>query len=267
MKLDTSTYYPKSHLEEEDVDVWIDTDTKEEAKPIPNPNPNLVPNSEDDQSQFLDDDGTPETPITKAIDKICTLISWILVPILMPIYGMLLAYNYSILYFMPYNSKVVFLLIALGFTVIIPMLLVYLLKKMGIVSDLGLNGRKERFIPYIISILSLAGTGWFMIHKGAPLWFGFFFIGGAAAGLINLIINFKWKISAHSAGIAGIVALMIRIISIGFPQPGAQTWLIISIIAAGILGSVRIWQGRHTLGQVIGGYAVGFLSVLLFTLI
>ena len=113
----------------------------------------------------------------------------------------------------------------------------------------------------------MAGTGWFMWTKHAPLWFVMFFAGGAAAGVINMIINFKWKISAHSAAIAGIVALLIRIMHEGSAQPSVMVWIIVWVALSGLLGSARIWLGRHTVAQVFAGYAVGFLSVFLLTMI
>ena len=82
-----------------------------------------------------------------------------------------------------------------------------------------------------------------------------------------LLINFRWKISAHAAGVAGVVALLIRIIRDGLPQDGAFLWLLIAIGLSGILGTARVWLGRHTAWQVIAGYAVGFLSVILMTLL
>lgn len=97
----------------------------------------------------------------------------------MPVYGVLLAFNLSILDFTPYSVKLVFTLVTLAFTVAVPALLVLLLKRMGLVTDVGLNGRKERVIPYIISILCLAAAGVFMWYKGAPMWLVMFFGGGA----------------------------------------------------------------------------------------
>ncbi|MDE5795836.1 MAG: phosphatase PAP2 family protein, partial [Muribaculaceae bacterium] len=110
-------------------------------------------------------------------------------------------------------------------------------------------------------------TAWFMSLKGAPLWMSMFFIGGAVAGIINLVVNFYWKISAHSAGIAGIVAMLLRIMRDGFPEPSTFSWLIAVILLSGLLGAARVWLGRHTVCQVLAGYAVGFCSVFFITLI
>ena len=214
----------------------------------------------------------PESPVDdtlleRIITRCANVISWVFVPLLMPVYGIILIFSLSFLSFAPFHTKLVFTLIVFGANFIVPMLLVLLLKKMGIIEDIGLNGRKERLIPYVITIVCLLGTGIFLYAKMAPLWVAMFYAGGALAGLINLIVNFRWKISAHAAGIAGIVAMLIQITKEG-PTIGSMTWWIVgSIIVAGLLGSARIWLGRHTLMQVLAGTAVGFLSVWTLSLI
>ena len=213
------------------------------------------------------DDVIEDTSVEKAISRFANLISWIFVPLLMPVYGIILIFSLSFLSMTTFNTKLVFTLIVFGANFLVPMLAVLLLKKMGLVEDVGLNGRKERLIPYIISILCLLGTGFFLYMKSAPLWVAMFFAGGALAAVINLIVNFKWKISAHAAGIAGIVAMLIQIMKEGVPSGGITWWIVGSIIMAGLLGSARIWLGRHTLLQVLAGTAVGFMSVWTLSLL
>lgn len=202
-----------------------------------------------------------------AVDHICQALSWILVPLLMPVYGIMLIFAFSTLSVLPFEVKFSFTVVTFLINCALPMVLVLLLKKMGLVQDIGLNGRKERLIPYIISILALGGTALFFLYKQAPEWIWLFFIGGAAGGLINMAINFRWKISAHAAGIAGVVAVMTEMCSRYLPETPLTVWTLVTIALAGLLGSARIWMGRHTTAQVFAGYAVGFLSVYLLSLI
>lgn len=208
-----------------------------------------------------------ETPLEHIVTRCANILSWVCVPLLMPVYGIILIFTLSFLAYAPFTTKLVFTLIVFGANFIVPMLLVLLLKKIGLVDDLGLNGRKERLIPYIISIVCLGGTGVFLYMKMAPLWVAMFYAGGALAALINMLINFRWKISAHAAGIAGVVAMLIQIMKEGPAAPETTGWIVASIIIAGLLGSARIWLGRHTLMQVLCGTAVGFLSVWTLSLI
>ena len=64
-----------------------------------------------------------------------------------------------------------------------------------------------------------------------------------------------------------VVALMVRIRMEWMPSDGILAWTVVWVLLAGILGSARVWLGRHTVGQVMAGYAVGFLSVYLLTMI
>lgn len=201
------------------------------------------------------------------IDKAASLISWILVPLMMPVYATWMLLELSPLAAVPAKAKIGFLAIIFGINMLVPMLLVYLLKLFGLVHDVGLNNRRERLIPYIITVVALAVSAWFVGSKGAPLWIMMFYAGGACAGLINFIINFRWKISAHAAGIAGVVALLVRLSVNWIPTTGLFVWTIIWVLLSGLLGSARVWLGRHTVWQVVAGYAVGFISVYLLTML
>lgn len=222
-----------------------------------------APPSDDDSAPAQPEE--PHTPDRSPWAMLSHLISWVMVPMLMPVYGILLIFGLSILNYTAIGTRLWFAAIVFGINVLVPALIVILLKRIGIVQDLGLNGRRERLIPYIVSIFALIGTAWFLASRHAPSWVWLFYIGGAAGGVINLIINFRWKISAHAAGVAGIVALLIRIASDGFPKADVIVWLLLWILLAGLTGSARLYLRRHTFWQVMAGYAVGFLSVYLIT--
>ncbi len=271
MKLDTSSYYPKSPLESDEDYMPKDSNYIVD----PEDDQGEIGASEDDNANLPQKDAEkPDERLERlpsesenAVDRISNVLSWVFVPLVMPVYGILLAFNISILDFASFNSKLVFTLITAAFNVVIPVVAILILKKMNLIDDIGLNGRKERLIPYIITIICLVSTGIFLWFKHAPEWLVMFFAGGAVAGLINLLINFWWKISAHAAGLAGIVALLLRIIHDGFPQQGVIIWLIVAIIISGLVGSARVWLGRHTVMQVLAGFLVGFLSVFFMTMV
>lgn len=214
-----------------------------------------------------DPDIVVSTEERRVVDALSTALSWILVPLLMPVYGIMLIFGLSILDYTPADTKLSFTLIVFALNVVLPMIFILLLKLFGVVGDVGLNRRRERFIPYTIVALCMAGTAWFMASRGAPMWVAMFYAGGATAAVVNTVINIWWKISAHSAGMAGIVALLIRIAHDGVPQSDVLVWLIVTILLTGLLGSSRLWLRRHTLAQVLGGYTTGFLGVFLMTMI
>lgn len=274
MKLDTSSYYPKSSIDHSDYmpasernkadvpDFGSDHDPLQEDS-------DMSDESSPQEPEIPTSDG-PELPPTETetvITAFAHFLSWVFVPLLMPVYAAVLAFSYSVLAFTGLGTRLMFLLIILLVNVAIPSILVLALKKIGLVKDVGLNNQKERLIPYLAGIICLIGTAVFLGLKEAPSWIVMFYFGGAVAGVIEVIVNFWWKISVHAAGIAGIVALLTYLLISDFTLPGTQTWLLVSIGVAGLLGAARIWLGRHSLGQVLAGYAVGFGAVFLMMLV
>ncbi|MDE6795529.1 MAG: hypothetical protein K2J63_09545 [Muribaculaceae bacterium] len=275
MSIDTSSYYPEVPTPDGRDNAYSlnnrkgglfgdrhnpDSDPQPESKPEKTPDNSSHTHSSKDK----DDDKSLGEKIT---DGVSNLLSWVLVPLLMPVYGLMLAFGLSILDVAPMGMRIAFTLIVAGICVFVPMVLILLLKKIGMIEDVGLNGRQERLVPYIITIVCFGVTAWFMAAKGAPLWLSLFFAGGALATVICTVVNFWWKISAHAAGIAGVVALLIRIEKDGSAEPELFFWLILTLLLTGLLGSARVWLGRHTVWQVLAGYAVGFCSVFFLTMI
>lgn len=200
-------------------------------------------------------------------DVVSQIFSWVLVPIFIPLYGLLAVLNLSILSFIPFGSKLVLCLIVGGITIVFPVVIGLLLKRAGVISEIGINNRKERFIPYMVTVLSLLGAAFFLYRHNAPGWVWLYFVGGAIGGVICSVVNFWWKISAHATGVGGLVALFLRIISDGMPMEGVYGWLIAAVVCAGALGSARVWLGKHTLLQVLAGYVVGFCCVFFVTML
>lgn len=302
MKLDTSSYYPKSPLDDEpdpDHSAYMpghsaympghSSDPEPQGSDQPSPeqseqsdspeqpdssaSPAVLPDQRGAvqfQAEGLDSPTTPDLPPTRLeqlADNFSTAVSWLMSPLLMPVYGIVLVFMLTLYSYVPMGVKLGFTLIVAGITIVVPALMVLLLKRLGMVDNLGLNGRKERTIPYIITILCMGGTAVFLAMKGFPMWVVMFYAGGALAGLIEVIINNWWKISAHGAGVAGLVALLVRMSHTPMVKPDVLTWLIVAVACAGLTGSARLWLGRHTLGQVLAGYAVGFCSVYFLTMI
>lgn len=264
MPIDTSSYYPEvNHPDEEKNEgslnkvrdsIFPDKPALDiimiEEKDEENPQPSFSPEEEE----------TPK-PWELFVTKCCNILSWLLVPLIMPVFGILFIFRLSILDVIPAGLQTAVTFVIAGINFFAPMLLIFLLKVAGLIKDVGLNGQKERLIPYIITALCYGGSAWFVASRGAPVWVAMFFCGGALAALINLAINFKWKISAHAAAIAGLVALLIKMQKDVAVEDQLFTWLIITVGVAGLLGTARVWLGRHTVWQVLAGYAVGFCSV------
>jgi hypothetical protein len=195
--------------------------------------------------------------------RIAKIISIIFHPLLMPTYGFALIFftqNY-ISTFIPVNAKFLIIGITFVFTFILPTLNALILLKMGRINSLEMETSKERTIPYISTFMYyLALFYLFYSAQFSPV-FVILILGAAVCVLLTLIINFKWKISAHSVGIGGIIGAVMGI-SIRL-MIDLQLIVIVSILISGLIGFARLKLSAHSPAQVYVGYLTGFLVQLL----
>ena len=92
----------------------------------------------------------------------------------------------------------------LFFTCLIPGGLIFWMKKTGYISSLTLDERKQRTVPYLLSAISFIAWASFLMEKlHAPHYLVAVAIGAAVALLLVLLVNLRWKISAHLTGWGG----------------------------------------------------------------
>lgn len=199
--------------------------------------------------------------------RISEILSVLFSPLLVPTYGMILAAFLTILRYLPVNLLCTAVGITFVITCLIPVSVIMALFRSGMVSDPGLNERKERYLPYGAVVLCYLGCGFFFFKASAPLWLPMFFAGAALATVINVAVNYWWKISAHAAAMGGLVALLFRIVASHYALYNMNLWLSAVIILAGAVMTARVYLGRHTLWQVLAGCANGFICVYLMSML
>lgn len=201
------------------------------------------------------------------MDRFAKIMSTVFSPILVPTYGLLLAMTFSILTILPIATKLWVTVMTLVITGGIPFLGIAALYMTGRVSDPGLNNRGERTWPYVFTMVAYLLCSFYLYKANAPQWLWSFPIGGALAVVISLVVNFKWKISAHLAAMGGLVAMLFDIVRNGDAIPGIEWVITVAILLTGLLATSRIILGRHTPWQTIAGAANGFMCVTLTSLI
>ncbi len=201
------------------------------------------------------------------MNKIAHILSNVLSPILMPTYGTIAALWLTNLASLPLSVRFNVTLMVALITAFLPALAIFVLYKMHVITDMGLNIQRERPIPYIVTCLCYLAAAWYMHQLHAPVWMMMFMIAGAAVTCICALINIVWKISAHSAAMAGMVALLLRMHANGAAVHPIWGVIFVAIILWGALGTSRLMLGRHTFWQVMAGGAAGFTLVYLLTAI
>ena len=195
--------------------------------------------------------------------SISHVISTVFQPLLMPTYGVMLLFMYT--YFgVAYSNRFWHIVTpVMLFSFVIPGLLIYMLLRMGLISDLSLKVRKERFYPYVITLLSYSAMVVFYYKTQMPVWFLMMMAGSIAIMILAILITLVWKISAHMFGVGGLIGGVMSVCY--FVEHSNPYWLFISLfLLAGSIGTSRLILKRHTLSQVIAGFLLGFSVAFLF---
>ncbi len=201
------------------------------------------------------------------MEKIAKTLSLIFSPLLIPTYGVTLSLLSTVLIYSDTSVQWHVILTTLALTGAIPLITIFVLQRLGYVSNADLTQREQRTIPFSVAFLAYLGCSIYLFSVNAPAWLTMFLVGGAATIAIVEVINFRWKISAHSAGIGGLTALALHIMArkLCLNPSGFETISLIIILAAGLVATSRLILKRHTIWQVICGFAVGFTSVFIAT--
>lgn len=192
-------------------------------------------------------------------------LSGIFSPLLTPTYGVLLALWVSVLCYQPLGTRLAVLLVIFGITCVLPVIFISVLHNLKLIKDIHLNDRKERIYPYIAAIACYIGGVFYLRHVHAPDWLVSFMIGGTIAIVTTLLINIKWKISAHAAGLGGIVAMLVFIHTSGLEAFNTFWLMCIAIVISGAVGTARLYLERHSFWQILAGFFNGYICVTLLS--
>ena len=115
------------------------------------------------------------------------------------------------------------------------------------------------------ALLYLVGA--FILQKvDAPIIISLFLNGSSMIVLTVAIVNWRWKVSAHMAGIGGVTGMVLAI-SLRW-MLNEQIIVALLFLASGLIGYARLQNDDHTPAQVYTGYLIGFcINFLLIRLI
>lgn len=201
------------------------------------------------------------------MNKISKILSAVFSPLLVPTYAVIIALWTSMLVLTPLPVRLRITGICFAITCLAPLVAILTLYKMKLISHPGLNERKERTLPYLVTIVCYAGCALMLASVKAPSWLWLFMAGGGVAAVVSMIVNRWWKISAHLAAMGGLVAVVFRMAQLHVVAPGVDFLAVAAavVVAAGAVATARVYLGSHTLLQVIAGMANGFLCVYILT--
>ncbi len=205
--------------------------------------------------------------------RFSTIISILLHPLLMPMYGVWLLF-----YFNPHDSfalyvgqqimlfsfdewgfRFFFTLATFTFTFGLPVLFSWLMVRAGKIQSLYMETKEERRIPFLFTVLIYLIFYQLLLVFHFPEIIKFVFTGAILALLLCAIINWGWKISAHMIGIGSMAAIII-ILGV-YTRQDVLNILISVIILSGLLGCARLKLQAHQPAEIYAGFIAGFCSL------
>ncbi len=202
---------------------------------------------------------------TRSIIIAARVISAVFTPFCLPVVGLLVLFLFTYLSIMPWSYKAVVLGIVLFFTILLPTALIRLYRHYHGWTPIQLGQRERRAVPYVISICCYLACNYFMVMMHIPYFMRSIITIALLVQVVCALLNNWWKISTHTAAIGAFASSLLVFAGIFGINP--IWWFSTIIILAGILGTSRMLLRQHTLGQVVGGFLVGFACAIVGVMI
>lgn len=197
----------------------------------------------------------------RTLIRTARVISAIFTPFSIPFLAFLILFLFSYLRIMPIQYKLIVLGVVYCFTILMPTLTIFLFRKINGFSPEDLGERKRRFMPFLLTITSYVFCLVMMHRLNIPWYMTGIILAALIMMVICIVVNLKWKLSEHMAGVGAIVGGLVSFSALFGYNP--VWWLCLFILIAGVLGTARIILQHHTLGEVLVGFAVGLICSLL----
>ena len=197
----------------------------------------------------------------KTLIRTAKVISAVFTPFSIPFLAFLVLFIFSYLRIMPLQYKLIVLGVVYCFTILMPTLTIFIFRKINGFSPEELVERKRRYIPFILTITSYVFCLLMMHRLNIPWYMTGIILSALVVMIICVIVNLKWKLSEHMAGAGAVNRGLVAFSALFSYNP--VWWLCLFILVAGVLGTARIILRHHTLGEVMGGFAVGLICSLL----
>ena len=179
-------------------------------------------------------------------------------PFVVPIYTLLIVLVISPLgRVIPATTQLAVWLSAILSTIILPIAVIAVLKRYGVIKHRNLDDREDRAWPLLalglflsLAPLSIAGL------QSAEIFIRSYFV-MAIQVFIFALVSLYWKISMHAMAWGAISALFLMF------GPIFRWAFILSLVIAAFVISSRLILGKHNGLQVLAGFLQGFVVTVI----
>ena len=189
--------------------------------------------------------------------KLTRVITFILHPLLMPVYilALLLEMNNYSGMTIPLYYKLLLTGVVVLMTVILPLIFTWFLRRLEFIRSFHMPTKEERVYPILSVVVFYYATFYLLRDVSISGIFSYYMLGATLVTVLVLIINFYRLISLHATGIGSIAGLFLGLMlnfRINFlPE------IIAAVMLAGIIGYARIKQGAHQPSEIYSGFVIG----------
>jgi hypothetical protein len=158
------------------------------------------------------------------------------------------------------SSKLFLLGFIFVYTFIFPALAVFWFYKRGLIESIRMETLDDRKFPFFLTASIYAILGYFMYSRNVVLLPSSFIVWAIALVIFLVaLISLRWQISAHAAGMGGLVGI-VALIMLKTSEDGLFGPLLCLLIVSGYLIAARLQLNAHTLKQVGAGFGLGLLA-------
>jgi membrane-associated phospholipid phosphatase len=190
------------------------------------------------------------------------LLSLLLHPLFIPTLAVILLYSIPtyLTFSVPAQIKRLVMLLVFVNTCLAPLMIMLLLKRFGLITNLVLNDRHERMYPTLVSVLFYFFTFYLLKQTNVSVVLSIFMMGATIAVVTGFVVTMFWKISFHMMAMGGFTGFLI---ALSLLLSADVVWLLIpAIILSGLIGSARLVLNAHTPTQVYTGWLTGIAVMI-----
>lgn len=146
------------------------------------------------------------------------------------------------------------------YTALVPALCIYVLYKLNWIQTLDLSDRQERSLPYALCLVCYLICIVRLEHSDMPFLGTIMMIGACLTLWIVMLFNRRWKVSAHAAGMGGVMGFTIACML--FKR--SMLWYPLLTVAALSLVVIyaRLYLNAHTWKQMVAGWLTGVVMTI-----
>lgn len=187
--------------------------------------------------------------------NVSSVLAWLIKPLFFPFFAYLCLFACTYLRIMHTTYKLMTLGIVFVYTLLLPQLGIWAIRRIKGWSISRLSQRESRFLPYIITTLCYSACYYTMYRMHFPRCVSGIIMSCLVCMVLCAIINIRWKISTHVASCGLMVGGLLSLSFIFNFNP--VYWLCGFVFLSGMLGTARMIVRQHTVMEIGWGFAIG----------